>query len=29
MRLPHIHNHYLQPGGKDHVFETETRLLEV
>lgn len=28
MKILHIHNHYLQPGGEDQVFETETRLLE-
>lgn len=28
MRLLHIHNYYLQSGGEDQVFETETGLLE-
>jgi glycosyltransferase involved in cell wall biosynthesis len=28
LRLLHLHNHYLQPGGEDQVFEAETRLLE-
>lgn len=28
MKIIHIHNYYLQPGGEDQVFKNETRLLE-
>ena len=29
MRVFHLHNHYLQPGGEDTVFEAEKALLEL